>query len=48
MDTTITIRVDKAWLAKIDKWREKQPVPPGRSELIRLAVERFISKERAK
>jgi hypothetical protein len=42
-DTTLTIRVSKEWLAKLDAWRKQQPVPPGRSDVIRVAVDRLIA-----
>jgi len=35
---SITLRVPKEWLATLDAWRNKQHVPPKRSEVIRLAV----------
>lgn len=41
---TITIRITDEWLAKVDKWRNAQSVPPTRSDVIRIAVERFVSK----
>lgn len=38
----LNIRVSKAWLERLDMWRDAQPVPPTRSDAVRIAVERFI------
>lgn len=40
----ITFRVPKRWLADLDKWRKKQKVEPSRSEAMRTAVTRMISR----
>lgn len=39
---SITIRVPKEWLERLETWRGKQAVPPKRSDVIRLAVIQFI------
>jgi hypothetical protein len=35
-------RFSDEFIAELDAWREAQPVAPSRSEVIRVAVERFI------
>lgn len=42
---SITLRVPRHWLEKLDSWREKQPVPPKRADVIRLAVLQFIDRK---
>jgi metal-responsive CopG/Arc/MetJ family transcriptional regulator len=39
---SITIRVPKDWLDRLDAWREKQAVPPKRGDVIKLAVMQFV------
>lgn len=36
------MRVSPEWLERLDAWREAQDVPPSRSDVVRIAVERFI------
>lgn len=38
----ITIRVPQEWMDRLDAWRASQPVPPKRSDVIKLAVLKFI------
>jgi hypothetical protein len=35
-------RFSDDFIAELDAWRERQPVPPSRTDVIRIAVERFI------
>ena len=35
-------RFTDTFIAELDAWRESQPVPPSRTDVIRIAVERFI------
>lgn len=39
----ITIRAPQEWLDRLDAWRASQPVPPKRSDVIKLAVLQFIA-----
>jgi Arc/MetJ-type ribon-helix-helix transcriptional regulator len=39
----ISLRVGADWLDRLDAWRESQPVPPSRSDVIRVAVDRLIA-----
>jgi len=41
----ITIRAPRSWLEAIDKWCASQPVPPKRSDVIKLAVTQFIDRQ---
>lgn len=41
-DENITIRVDEAWLRRLDKWRSLQEFPVSRAAVIRAAVDRLI------
>jgi metal-responsive CopG/Arc/MetJ family transcriptional regulator len=43
---SITLRVPREWLQTLDAWREKQHVPPKRSEVIRLAVLQFVARKK--
>lgn len=43
----ITIRVPKEWWADLESWRQSQPVPPKRSDVIKLAVTQFINRQNA-
>jgi hypothetical protein len=36
------MKVGVKWLAKLDRWRGKQPVPPNGSDAIRQLAERAI------
>jgi Arc/MetJ-type ribon-helix-helix transcriptional regulator len=47
-DTTITIRVSKQWLAKLDKWRECHEFTPSRSDVIRFSIEKLIASDKGK
>jgi hypothetical protein len=44
----LTLRMPADWIAALDGWRDKQPVPPKRSEVIRLAVLQFIARNERK
>lgn len=39
---SITIRVPREWLERLETWRNKQAVPPKRADVIKLAVMQFI------
>ena len=43
----ITIRAPKAWREHLDGWCKSQPVPPKRSDVIKLAVTQFIDRQLA-
>jgi hypothetical protein len=36
-------RFDDDLIDSIDAWRELQPVPPSRTDVFRIAVERFLA-----
>lgn len=38
-DRSFQMRVDEAWLAKVDDWRRREPDLPPRAEAIRRLVE---------
>jgi len=40
----ITIRAPHDWIADLDQWIKTQPVPPKRTDVIRLAVAQFIQR----
>ena len=41
----ITIRAPRAWREYLDQWCKSQPVPPKRSDVIKLAVTQFIDRQ---
>jgi hypothetical protein len=41
-DSTLQMRVSKAFLKSIDEWRRRQPDLPSRAEAIRKLVERGL------
>lgn len=43
-DRILNMRVNQAFLAKIDDWRRKQPDLPHRSEAIRRLVESALAR----
>jgi metal-responsive CopG/Arc/MetJ family transcriptional regulator len=45
-DTSIAIRVNREWLAKLDAWIAAQPIRPSRTEAIRVAVNRLMNEKR--
>lgn len=42
----LTLRVPTEWLDRLDAWRATQPVPPKRTDVIKLAVLQFIDRKR--
>jgi hypothetical protein len=44
-DRPLNIRVNSAFYAQIDKWRERQPDKPSRSDAIRTLVEWAIAQK---
>lgn len=39
-DSKIWLRVDTAWLARLDRWRAEQPDRPDRGAAVRRLVDR--------
>lgn len=44
-NATLTIRVTQDWLDALDKWRDQQIVPPTRTQVVKVAVERLIAEQ---
>jgi hypothetical protein len=42
--TRFEMRAPKAWIAKVDDWRRKQPDIPPRAEAIRRLVDETLDK----
>lgn len=38
------LRVEEALLARLDAWREQQPVPPARTSVVEKALEAFLDR----
>lgn len=36
------LRVEEKLLARLDAWRERQPVPPARTSVVEKALENFL------
>ncbi len=36
------LRVEERLLARLDAWREQQPVPPARTSVVERALEAFL------
>ena len=44
----LTIRAPTGgWLSDLDRWRDAQPVPPKRADVIKLAVIQFLDRQAA-
>lgn len=46
--TRISFLAPDSWLERLEAWTQSQPVPPTKSEVIRLAVEKFIADHEGK
>ncbi len=38
------LRVEEGLLARLDAWREQQPVPPARTSVVEKALEAFLDR----
>lgn len=38
------LRVEEGLLARLDAWREQQPVPPARTSVVEKALEEFLDR----
>jgi len=41
----LDLRVEPAFIQRIDRWRARQPVPPSRSATIVHMIEEFLDRE---
>ena len=41
----VTFRAPREWLTRVDAWRNEQPVPPKRADVIKLAVLQFLDRQ---